>query len=426
MTVPRPLNRLPRQSSREEFVARKNLQLGLVGVGAVAQIAHIPTLKRTEGLELAALCDRDPEKAARVAQKFQIPRVHARFDDLLADEAIDAVDICTPNFLHAPMASAALEAGKHVLSERPLARSAEEAAAMAKTAKKADRVLMCAVQHRFRPDAQLLKKFVEKGDLGEIFLAKAGWLRQRTAWDSDEWRRQKRESGGGVVLDLGFQMLDLALWMLGGPRAESVTASVHRSKKGEVEDSATAFLRLTTGATLSLELTWGLLMEKDFAYLNLFGSGGAALMNPLRIHKGMHGTLVNVTPTMDSSRNQFKHSIEAQIAHFGEVLRKAAKPMGHAEEILPVMELMDAILRSGSRSHRARSWAAPSCPRRSASSRGSRSCRCSSRSMPASDVTARARASPAAHRPQVPRRGPPAWERAVSSRSDTRSASRST
>src|SRR5206468_4884152 len=168
------------------------LQLGLVGVGAVAQIAHIPASKRTEGLELLALCDRDPEKAARVAQKFQIPRVHARFDDMLADEAIDAIDVCTPNFLHAPMATAALEAGKHVLCERPLARSAEEAAAMAKAAKKAERLLLCTVQHRFRPDAQLLRTFVQKGDLGDIFFAKAGWLRQRTEWDSPEWRRQKR------------------------------------------------------------------------------------------------------------------------------------------------------------------------------------------------------------------------------------------
>ena len=327
-------------------MARKNLQLGLVGVGAVAQIAHIPALKRTEGLELAALCDRDPEKAARVAQKFGIPRVHKRLDDMLADDEIDALDICTPNFLHAPMATAALEAGKHVLCERPLARSAEEAAAMVKVAKQAERLLMCAVQHRFRPDAQLLKTFVQKNDLGEIFLAKAGWLRQRTAWDSDEWRRQKRESGGGVVLDLGFQMLDMALWTLGGPKVESVTASVHRSRKGEVEDSATAFFRLANGATLTLELTWGLLMEKDFAYLNLFGSGGAALLNPLRIHKGMHGNLVNVTPAMDSSRNQYKHSIEAQIEHFAEALRKGAKPQGAADEILPVMELMDAIYRS--------------------------------------------------------------------------------
>jgi predicted dehydrogenase len=327
-------------------VARKTLRIGLVGVGAAAQISHIPALKKTEDVELTWLCDRDPEKVERVAQKFSIPNASSRLDDLLADETLDAIDICTPNFLHAPMAVAALDAGKHVICERPLARSSAEAAQMVKAAKKADRTLMCAVQHRFRPDAQLLKKFVDKGDLGEVFLAKAGWLRQRTLWDSEEWRGRMKESGGGVVLDLGFQMLDLALWMLGSPAVTSVTAGLHRATKGEVEDSATAFLRLDNGATLTLELTWGLLMEKDFAFLNLFGSGGAALLNPLRLHKGMHGTLVNVTPTTDTSRNAYKQSIEAQITHFLEALRKGQKPMGHAEEILPVMELMDAIYRS--------------------------------------------------------------------------------
>jgi predicted dehydrogenase len=327
-------------------VARKILRIGLVGVGAAAQVNHIPALRKVEDLELVALCDRDPEKVARVAQKFQVPRSYTRFEEMLSDDEVDAIDICTPNFQHAPMAMAALEAGKHVLCERPLARSAEEAAAMVKAAKKNDRLLMCAVQHRFREDAQLLRKFVQNGDLGDLFLAKAGWLRQRTEWDSDEWRRQRREAGGGVVLDLGFQMLDQALWIMGSPKVESVTASVHRRTKGEVEDSATAFLRLASGATLSLELTWGLLMERDFAYVNLFGTGGAALLNPLRIHKGMHGTLVNVTPTMPTPGNQFKRSVEAQIAHFAESLRKNGRPMGSAEEILPVMELMDAIYRS--------------------------------------------------------------------------------
>jgi predicted dehydrogenase len=328
-------------------VARKNVRIGLVGVGAAAQINHIPALKKTEGLELAALVDRDPEKAQRVAQKFGVPQAYGRLDELLEDDSIELVDLCTPNYLHAPMAIAALEAGKHVLCERPLARSADEAAGMVKAARKSERHLLCAVQHRFRPDAQLLRRFVEKGDLGAVFYAKAGWLRQRTTYDSDEWRRTKRESGGGVVLDLGFQMLDLSLWVLGGPRVESVTASVHRSRKGEVEDSATAFLRLADGATLTLELTWGLLMEKDFAYLNLFGSGGAALLNPFRIHKGMHGSLVNVTPsTVESARNQYKNSIEAQIGHVADVLRRGAKPMGLGDEIVPVMRLMDAIYRS--------------------------------------------------------------------------------
>ena len=327
-------------------MARKTLRVGLVGVGAAAQINHIPALKKIEGLELTALCDRDQEKVARVAQKFQVPRSCSRFEELLGEDDVDVVDICTPNYLHAPMAVAALEAGKHVICERPLARSADEAAAMIKAAKKQERLLLCSVQHRFRSDAQLLRKFVEKGELGEIFFAKAGWLRQRTQWDSDEWRRQKRESGGGVVLDLGFQMLDQALWILGSPKVESVTASLHRARKGEVEDNAIAFFRLASGATLTLEVTWGLLMEKDFAYVNLFGSGGAALLNPLRIHKGMHGTLVNVTPQMDTSRYQYRLSMEAQFAHVVEALRKGSRPMGAAEEILPVMEMLDAVYRS--------------------------------------------------------------------------------
>jgi predicted dehydrogenase len=182
--------------------------------------------------------------------------------------------------------------------------------------------------------------------LGQIFYAKAGWLRQRTEWDSDEWRRQKKESGGGVVLDLGFQTLDLALWVLGQPEVSSVTASVHRSRKGEVEDSATAFLRFANGTTVSLEFTWGLLMEKDFAYLNLFGAGGAALLNPLRIHKGMHGALVDVTPRLDTTRNQYKQSMELQVAHFADALRRSQKPMGDGDEMMTVMQLMDAIYRS--------------------------------------------------------------------------------
>jgi predicted dehydrogenase len=328
-------------------LARKTVRIGLVGAGAAAQVNHIPAIKRTDGMELVAIVDRDPEKAQRVAQRFGIPRAEERLDALLADDDLDIVDLCTPNYLHHPMAVAALEAGKHVFCERPLARNATEAAAMAKAAKKADRLCMCAVQHRFRPDSQLLKRFVDKGDLGSIFHTKTGWLRQRTSWDSDEWRRTKRESGGGVVLDLGFQMIDLALWVLDRPQVKSVTASVHRSRKGEVEDSATAFFRLAGGGTLTLELTWGLLMEKDFAYLNLFGAGGAALLNPFRLHKGMHGQLVNVTPTtLDTAKNQYKVAVEAQFAHLSDVLRKGTRPMGTAEEIVPVMELMDAVYRS--------------------------------------------------------------------------------
>src|SRR5262249_28318429 len=149
---------------------------------------HIPALKKLEGVELAALCDRDQEKALRVAQRFGVPLATNNFEDILGDDSIDWVDVCTPNYLHAPITIAALESGKHVLVERPIARNAAEAEKMVRVAEKAGRVLMCALSHRFREDTKILKRFVDRGELGDVFYTKTGWLRQRTEWRNEEWR----------------------------------------------------------------------------------------------------------------------------------------------------------------------------------------------------------------------------------------------
>jgi predicted dehydrogenase len=327
-------------------VAKKVLKAALVGVGVAGQVSHIPAWKKLEGVELVTLVDRDQEKAQRVAQRFGIPNATTAIDEVLEDPEIDMVDICTPNFLHAPLAIAALESGKHVLVERPIARNAAETEKMVKAADKADRLLVCALAHRFREDTKILKKFVDRGELGEVFYTKTGWLRQRTDWRTEEWRQQKQVSGGGVLMDLGVQMLDLTLYILGGPKVESVSASAHRAGKAEVEDSLIALLRLENGCVVNLEVTWGLLMEKDFAYVNLFGQSGAALWNPLRIHKGMHGSLVNVTPAVDSPRNVYKQAIEAQIAQFADGVRKGGNAGASGAEMLAVMRLVDAIYRS--------------------------------------------------------------------------------
>jgi predicted dehydrogenase len=327
-------------------VAKKVLKAALVGVGVAGQVSHIPAWKKLEGVELVTLVDRDQEKAQRVAQRFGVPNATTAIDEVLEDPEIDLVDICTPNYLHAPLAIAALESGKHVLVERPIARNAAETEKMVKAADKADRLLVCALAHRFREDTKILKKFVDRGELGEVFYTKTGWLRQRTDWRTEEWRQQKQVSGGGVLMDLGVQMLDLTLYILGSPKVESVSASAHRAGKAEVEDSLIALLRLENGCVVSLEVTWGLLMEKDFAYVNLFGQSGAALWNPLRIHKGMHGSLVNVTPAVDSPRNVYKQAIEAQIAQFADGVRKGGNAGASGAEMLAVMRLVDAIYRS--------------------------------------------------------------------------------
>ncbi len=325
---------------------KKALRMAVVGVGAAAQVSHIPAIKRMDGVDLVALVDRDEEKAGRVAQRFGVGRVVESIDDVLRDEDLDALVVCTPNYLHAPMAVAALEAGKHVLCERPLARNAAEAEKMTQAAKKAGRTLMCALSHRFRADTQILKKFVDGHELGRVFYTKAGWLRQRAGWAARELRDRKRVAGGGVLMELGVQILDLALWILDNPAVESVDASAHYPGQAEIEDSVIAFLRLAGGSTLTLEVTWGLLMEKDFPYCNLFGESGAALWNPLRMHRAMHGSLVNVTPTVDTPRNLYKQATEAQLAHFVDSVRKGTTPIGTGQEALAVMRLVDAIYKS--------------------------------------------------------------------------------
>jgi predicted dehydrogenase len=328
-------------------MAKKKVRIAVVGAGAVAQVNHIPAYSRIEGTEVVSVCDIDYEKAKRVAQRFGVPHACSDHEELFASKDIDAVDVCVPNHLHAPISVAALNAGKHVLCEKPFGRTPTEAARMVAAAEKNDRVLMAAFNNRFRNDAQILKTFMDQGEVGRIFYVKCGWLIKHTSWDTQSWKASKRFAGGGVLIDLGVQMLDMALWILGMPEVATVSASTaSRPGVDEVESNAAAFLRLKNGTTLTLEVGWSLLMEKDFAYVNIFGEHGAALLNPLRLHREMHGNLVNVTPNTESIRNMYKQSYENEITHFVECVRSGKKPLSPGDEAVQVLKVLEAIYKS--------------------------------------------------------------------------------
>ena len=328
-------------------MARKKIRVAVIGAGAVAQINHIPAYSRLETADVVAVCDIDVEKAKRVAARFGIPVVTADHEELFKRDDIDAVDVCVPNHLHAPMTIAALNAGKHVLCEKPFSRSPQEAQRMVAAAEKNGCCLMAAFNNRFRNDAQLLKTFVDKKEIGRIFYAKTGWLIKHASWDAESGTAPKRFAGGGVLIVVGVQMLDLALWLMGMPEVETVSASTARRPDiDEVESNASAFIRLEGGATLTLEVGWSLLMEKDFAYINLFGEHGAALLNPFRLHKEMHGSLVNVTPATESIRNVYKQSYETEIAHFIDCVRTGRKPAAPGSEAVAVLKVLEAIYKS--------------------------------------------------------------------------------
>jgi predicted dehydrogenase len=328
-------------------VAKRPIQLGLVGTGVVAQVNHLPALKARRDVEVVAVCDDDVEKARMVAQHFGIGRAVADYETLLRVEEIDAIIIATPNHLHAPMTQAALGYGKHVLCEKPPARNATEAGQMAEAAKRAGKVLMYAMNNRFRMDVQVLRGHLERQELGRIFYAKTGWLRRRTERRGAAWYENKRSAGGGVLMDLGVQMLDLSLWLLGNPRVVSVTATKYvTDPRKDVEDTVAAFLVLEGGAALTLEVSWALLLERNFPYLNLFGTDGAALLNPFRIHKELGGNLLNVTPALESAKNIYKQSYEQELDYFLRCLTQGERPMASAEEGRELMRVIDGIYQS--------------------------------------------------------------------------------
>ena len=191
----------------------EKLKIGVVGAGWVSQVIHLPLLKKMQDIELVAVSDRDKAKAKNVATRFGIQRFYGNLEEMLKFEDLSAVVICSSTDAHKEHAIMALEAGKDIFVEKPLARKFSEAKEIVATAVKEKRKLMVGMNNRFRPDVMVLRSIVEAGDLGKIFFVKAGWLKRINT--DTKWMTKKEKSGGGVFIDLGIVMLDLSLWMMG-------------------------------------------------------------------------------------------------------------------------------------------------------------------------------------------------------------------
>ena len=332
------------------MVAGRPVKVGIVGAGAAAQLSHIPAYARLSNARLVAVCDSDIGKARRVARHFAIPLALEDYHELLALEDLEAVDICTPNHLHAPIAIAALEAGKHVLCEKPFSTSVAEAEAIVRAGEAAKRTVMCAFNNRFRHDSQVLRRFIEKGELGEVQYARVGWIKRRAGRRQRTWMDRRDTAGGGVLMDIGQQILDLALWLLGQPAVESVSAWMSSGLvRSDVEDSTVAFLRIEGGRSLTLVASWSFLTEHDVNFVEIYGSEGTAYLSPLRLIKEMHGQRTNVTPSLESPRNLYRQSYELEIEHFVRCVRDGLPTLAPGREGAAVMRVVSAIYESASR-----------------------------------------------------------------------------
>jgi predicted dehydrogenase len=322
-------------------------KIGIVGLGWIAQLFHIPLLTKFPDADVVCICDKDKQRAKVISEKYNIPRYYTDYEEMLVKEELDAVDICTSTDAHKDVAIACLEAKRDVFVEKPVARKYEEAIAVSEAVKRTKRKLMVGMNHRFRPDAMMLRSFVENKELGDVFYVKAGWLRKPSSEAS--WMKQKSLSGGGVFIDMGIVMLDLALWMTGYPEVVRVNATNY-SHHSEVEDSSVVYLGMKSGATISIEVSWSVHIEQELQYCNIYGESGSGKINPLKILKEMHGNIVNVTPVKsDNAQNLLKRSYETELKHFIGAVRGIHSVISTAQEAEQRMKIVDAIYKSAAK-----------------------------------------------------------------------------
>ncbi len=323
------------------------LRVGVVGTGAVAQLIHLPLLTERRDVEVVALADPDELRVDTIARRYDIPKVDS-VEELLGGFEVDAVVLCTPNHLHAEMAVAVLEAGRHVLVERPLATDVAGARRIVDAAEAAGRVALPGMSHRFRPDVAALKAFVSSGRLGRIYAARAAWMNRAVPMRRIGWRQRIDSAGGGALMDLGTQAIDLLLWVLGQPRVTRVTAMASRADL-EVEDAATVVMETEDGAALTVEVSWNFFSSEDRHYARVLGTEGGGELPPLEICTQAGGRPMDVTPRggelPKDGRDRYRKAYRREHDHFFRMVRGHA-PIESAEDQIHVMEIVEAAYRS--------------------------------------------------------------------------------
>ena len=334
-----------------------NLKVGVIGLGMGSW--HIEAFASHPQADVVAIADPNTERLRELGDKYNIKGRYENAETMFANETLDVVSIATPNSFHKPLTIAALEAGAHVLCEKPMAMNAAEAREMIAAAKAADRRLMINFSYRFTSDAMQLKREVESGILGEIYYARTEWLRCKGLPGFGGWFGQKSLSGGGPLIDLGVHRLDLALWLMGYPKPTWVMASTYNriaaplaKENGhtfDVEDFASAMIKFENGATLDLAASWAShIKERERMETRLLGTEGGLVQRnrnegyefEAEIYLDRNGSHFNMQPHGNAP------GVTSPMAHFADCILNNKPHTATGEEGLLVMKILDAIYAS--------------------------------------------------------------------------------
>ena len=346
------------------------IRAGIVGCGGIANGKHLPSIRATGEVELVAFCDIIRERAEEACKTYgaEGARVYEDYKELLKDDSIEAVYVCTPNRSHSFISIDALDAGKHVMCEKPMAKTYAEAVQMVEAAKRNDRVLTIGYQNRRCASSLYIKQAADAGDLGEIYYAKAHAVRRRAV---PTWGvfLNEYEQGGGPLIDIGTHALDLTLWCMNNYKPRMVVGTSYRKladqtdtgnawgdwdpKEFTVEDSCFGFIVMENGATISLESSWALnTLDVIEASATLCGTeGGADMRDGVRINGVRHGKQYTLKPDLSAGGVAFydgasgkPEEIEAKM--FVNAIRNGVEPSTLPEQAAVVTRILEAIYES--------------------------------------------------------------------------------
>lgn len=349
----------------------RKLRVGIVGCGGIANGKHLPAMKRNGNFEFVAFCDLIEERAQKAKEEYgtEDSKVYTDYNDLLKED-IEAVYVLTPNSVHAPVSIAAMEAGKNVMCEKPMAKTYDEAKKMVETAERTGKVLTIGYQSRYRGDSAYLKKACMNGDLGEIYYAKAHAIRRRAVPTWGVFLDAEKQ-GGGPLIDIGTHALDLTLWMMDNYEPEMVVGSVYRKladQKGDtgnawgdwdpevytVEDSAFGFIKMKNGATIVLESSWALnSLDTNEAKTSLCGTkAGADMLDGLRINRVNYGKQCVEKPALAAGGAAFYDGIseapeDVEQRVFYNAIVNGEPLTVEPRQAMVVTQILEAIYESG-------------------------------------------------------------------------------
>ncbi|MCU6712679.1 Gfo/Idh/MocA family oxidoreductase [Paenibacillus sp. J5C_2022] len=345
----------------------KPVQIGVIGTGSISSM-HLNSYEKSEEATIYAVCDLNEERARKAAEKYGAEKVYTDYRELLADPNIEAVSICTWNNSHAEISIAALEAGKHVLVEKPLCRTVEEALKVQEAVEKTGKILQVGFVRRYDTNAQLLKGLAEKGEFGEIYYAKAQTFRR--LGNPGGWFSDIERSGGGPLIDIGVHVIDLCWYLMGRPKPVSVSANTYRklgnrsnikdlsfykaadydAERNTVEDLANAIIRFENGASLMVDVSFTLHAKKDETNVRLFGEKGGIEVEPeTLIVSEMNDRIVNIYPQTDHAAFEFNSAFQNEINHFVDNVKNGSQPISPVQDGVEIMKILCGIYESAAK-----------------------------------------------------------------------------